>query len=389
MEPKEANNDAQKRSLLDLMKKLAEIQTNNMMLTAKIATKEGKEQVKSKVNSAKEKITNGAQRYGQKMEKIQEQYNLNKEEKGNILFEYEESLDEINKEYNERIKLALEEKQDLEAEEQNLMLEEVDLKDQMEEEKKSPEYLNFKEEMDNRIIDIKSDLDKGNLDDVGIKNEELKQLKKTNPLLKYEDAIEAVRNQRHEICDLIEKCEQEIEAYNNARTEHIDQVAEDKDNKLATIQKQSFIQKMAGALFNKMNGAKKFKDNVMDVFSKKVDKIKNEDLPKIKEDAAEKKNKFVDNMKDKKDKISEKASIGKEALKGKAETAKNKVVSTKDRVVNVSKQSFANLLVKGKNVKSGIADKFETKINDKIQKNEELKQQYQGKEESDKDSEQR
>lgn len=386
METKDMNKEEpQKRKLLSLMRKLSEVQANNMMLTAKITARSGKEQVNEKVSAAKEKIELGAKRYGQKMEKIQEQYNLNKEEKGNILFEYKESLEEINNEYEERIKLALDQKQELEVEEQNLLLEETELKNAKEEMKLSPEYKEYKENEEKRIIEIKNDLDHGNLDDVGIKNEELKQYKKNNPLVKYNEAIEAVRNQRHEISDLIEKCEQEIEAYEEAREMHINEVAEDKDNKLALIQKQSLIQKMTGMLFNRINGAKKFKDNVMDVISKKVDKIKNEDLPKVKESAGEKKTKFVENMRDRKEVINEKASRGKEAVKGKASSVKEGMISAKDKVADVSKQSYSTMVSKGKAVKSRVADKFENMINNAENRNQELNNKYYEKESNGKD----
>ena len=52
------------------------------------------------------------------------------------------------------------------------------------------------------------------------------------------------------------------------------------------------------------------------------------------------------------------------------------MISAKDKVVDVSKQSYSTMVSKGKVVKSRVADKFENMINNAENRNQELNNKY-------------
>lgn len=300
------NNQVSTKELLALIKELACIQMYNTIISAQIFAREGKEQIDDKVNGMKDKIMEQAEVFGQKAKKVEETYSLNKENKNNILQEYRESLDLIEEQYEIRSQAILQERSDCQDEEQATMLKESELKQNRKQIKKSPQYIEQVKQEKALAKEIKKALDEGDLDTVTIKNEELKRLKAENPLMKCDQEIEKVQQQREQIQQMISLCEQELENCANERYDNIEQVTQDKDNKLMEMKKQNIFQKIAGAVMNKINGAKRFKDNVMQKVAQKVGYIKNEKYPEIKRNTSERMNSFRENIGKRKDQILDK-----------------------------------------------------------------------------------
>lgn len=313
------NNQVTTKELLALIKELAQIQMYNTIISAQIFAREGKEQIDDKVNEMKDKIMEQAGIFGQKARKVEETYNLNKETKNNILQEYRESLAQIEEQYEIRSQAILQERRDCQDEEQATMLKENELKQNKKQMKKSPQYIEQVREEKALAKEIKKALDEGDLDTVTAKNEELKRLKAKNPLMKCDQEIEKIQQQREQIQQMISLCEQELENCENDRYNSIEQVTQDKDNKLMEMKKQNILQKIAGAVMNKINGAKRFKDNVIQKVAEKVGYIKNEKYPEIKRSTSEKVSSFKENISEKKEQILDKGRETKEQLMQKAE----------------------------------------------------------------------
>lgn len=306
-------------NLLKLIKELADIQASNAIITARIFAREGKEQIADKTNQMKNKVMEQAKSYGKKAEDLANTYTNNKEEKGNILQEYQESLEDIQEEYEARMDSIVEEKVKWQDEEQATMLKEKELKEDRKQIKKTPEYAEQVKQEKALTKEIKQALDEGDLNTVATKNEELKKLKEQNPLLKCDKEIEEVQQSRQEILDVINMCDKEIEECREDRDNSIDEVTADRDNKLAVMKKQNVFQKMAGAILNKMNGVKRFKDNIVAKVEKKIENIRTETIPAIKETVSSKKQQFAENMQEKKTAILDKGRETKEQLMQKAE----------------------------------------------------------------------
>lgn len=313
------NEQISAKELLALIKELAQIQAYNAMISAQIFAREGKNQINDKANDMKDKIMQQAVIFGQKAKKVEETYSLNKENKSNILQEYKESLLEIQEQYEIRNQAILRERTDWQNEEQATMLKEHELKQNRKKIKKSPQYDEQMKQEKALAKEIKKALDKGDLDTVTEKNEELKRLKARNPLTRCEQEIGRVQKLRKEIQQMIVLCEKELENCEKDRNNRIEEATQDKDNKLMEIKKQNVFQKIAGGFMNKINGAKRFKDNVIKKVAEKVGYIKNEKFPEIKQDTAEKISSFKDGMRERKEQILDKGRETKEQLMQKAE----------------------------------------------------------------------
>ncbi len=282
--------------ILGLTKQVEQLQKQIEMLTAVINQREGKTQIAQKVADMRDNIMQQAAVLGQKAKKVEETYNLNRETKDNILQQYEEALSEIEEQFENRFRYILKEKRDWQNEEQKNILRECELKQDRKQIKKSPEYAEQVKAEKALTKEIKKLLDKGELETGKAKIEELKSLKAENPLTKCDEEIEKLQHQRKEIQKMINECQQELGDCVKERNDSIEQATQDKDNQLMEMKKQNIFQRIAGNVMNKLNGAKKFKDMVVQKVVKKVGHIKQEIAPAIKETVQGKMAKFIERM---------------------------------------------------------------------------------------------
>lgn len=349
----------------DLLKQLAEIQAANAKVNWQIFVKEGKEQVQEKVQSAKDEILEQAKIYGQKIEKIEQQYSINKEEEGSIIEQYRKVLSDINKEYGEQLKNIIAEKQEWQTEEQEAMVNQKKLQNERKEKEKSPEYKQYKEEEKKLIKEAKAALEGKDPEIISKKTEELKNLRARNPLNKYDKKIDNIIQDRKDIQQIIEECDKKIENCKENRAKDIEQVTRDKDNKLSVMKKQNIIQKMLGSIFNKVNGTKKFKDAVIGRISDKIEKIKNEDIPRIKTSVYNESVQFSERMQDIKEKMKGRTLDVKEKVVKNAKEAKEAI---NDKVINRGKNTIASIVEKARQAKANISDRLESSISNAIEK---------------------
>lgn len=349
----------------DLLKQLAEIQAANAKVNWQIFVKEGKEQVQEKVQSVKDEILEQAKIYGQKIEKIEQQYSINKEEEGSIIEQYRKVLSDINKEYGEQLKNIIAEKQEWQTEEQEAMVNQKKLQNERKEKEKSPEYKQYKEEEKKLIKEAKAALEGKDPEIISKKTEELKNLRARNPLNKYDKKIDNIIQDRKDIQQIIEECDKKIENCKENRAKGIEQVTRDKDNKLSVMKKQNIIQKMLGSIFNKVNGTKKFKDEVIGRISDKIEKIKNEDIPRIKTSVYNESVQFSERMQDIKEKMKGRTLDVKEKVVKNAKEAKEAI---NDKVINRGKNTIASIVEKARQAKANISDRLESSISNAIEK---------------------
>lgn len=273
---------------LEIVKRMDEIQKQLKILEDKIFQKEGKAQIGQKVTNMKNKIMQQGAVLGQKAKKIEEIYKLNKETKDNILQQYKDSLAEIDNHYRRVYQAILRQKAKNEEQEQVTILKEHQLKNNRKKIKKSPQYAEHIKQEKALAKEIKKALDKGDLDTVAVKNEELKQLKSKNPLALCDKEIETTQKQRLYIQQLINRCDQELEDAKIERENCIEQAIQDKDNQLVTVKKQGLFQRVVGAIKNKISGAKMFRDKVIGKLAEKMGYIKQETIPQIERVTSEK-----------------------------------------------------------------------------------------------------
>lgn len=96
--------------------------------------------------------------------------------------------------------------------------------------------------------------------------------------------IQNIEQRREIILAGIASCEDEILKCFEERNEAIENVDMQKNNQLAVIEKQTTFQKIIGRIGNMFNGAKKFQNEVINVVSANISRIKDEEFPRIKEE---------------------------------------------------------------------------------------------------------
>ena len=323
---------ARRQMMTDLLKEWKEIQKSNATLSIKIFQKRGINQIVDKMVGIKDNIVGQAKMYGKKAESIAKEYiqkaddlaqayTDNKEKKGNILQEYKKSLEALQKEYQDRVEFVLEGREKFQEEEQKSILKEMNLRDEKRRQTiENPEYTDKLKQEKELKKEIKKALDKGDLDTVNTKNQELKALREANSRVveTHDNTIEAEQQRRAKIKDVIKMCNDTLQKCEEARTEGIDMLKEDKQNKLANI-KQNAFQKAMGALFSKLNGAKKFATRVIGKVEEKVYDVNNKMLPAFRENVSDGIDKMIDNINDKKTELFDKASETRDQLMQKAE----------------------------------------------------------------------
>lgn len=274
--------------ILRLVAELTKVQNEKAKVSSKLFIRNGKDQIVNKVNNLKSKLMQQAEIYGQKATKVQETYNLNKETKDNILQEYQEALQEIQQQYEAQDKMYANAIDMWQGEDEKNILKECELKLKRKEIARSPEYVQQMLAEETLQKEIKKDVSKGNLDLATEKIEELKSLQSKNPLSQCDREIKEVQERRDRTENLIEMFKKRREECHEDRNEDINSAMEDRDTQLVAMKKQNLFQKVAGNIMNKLNGANRFKNNVMKVLAQKVNHIKEETIPELQEKLSDK-----------------------------------------------------------------------------------------------------
>lgn len=315
--------------ILAVMKEIGVLQRNQELILQALTEKQGNRLVADKVKETTNHLAEQANHYGKKakmyVQQLKENYQLDKEEQENILKEYETVLAEIKKEYEKKGKAILQVRHERQDQEQATYLKEHELKQKRKEIKKSPQYAEYMKQEEMLVKEIKKALAEGNLDLVTQKSQELKRLRSENPLMKCNQEIKRVHEQRKELKQAIKQTLTEWFNCMDQESNAIQETTKDRDNKLATRKKLNIFQKMAGAVVNKIGGGvKRFKDNVIKKVAEKVSFIRNKKVPEIKQKVGDETQQFQENMQQQGEAILGKNPITKEQLIQRAEARVSK-----------------------------------------------------------------
>ena len=148
------------------------------------------------------------------------------------------------------------------------MGEQKELSSAIKEKRKTPEYKEWKQEVKNMNREIKA---AANDPEKLVKlAEELKQLQAKDPTLPEQQKLESVKNDRIAISEIIKDNDERLVEIKKDRDDKLSELLESKETALAKVEKQSFWQRVVGALTPK---AKKFKTNVVDKIAEKAKSI--------------------------------------------------------------------------------------------------------------------
>ena len=357
----ENNENVTVKKILGLLKRLSEVQASRALMAAKIFTRETKDQVQSKVEKLKSDMIEKAQIYGQKAKEYAENYENGEIEKQNVISEYEQLLSEVNEEYSAQLKNVLEEKNKLEVLESKLYSKELSLRKQREEKRNSPEYLEYLKKQRDIKEKIDSCYSNEDFDKVSEKIEQAKELKRQNPLIELDDKIQQFEEKIGEVSECIKECNKEIEYIYKSREQKIEEITKDRDTKLVETKPKTLAEKIFGKLFSKFNGINKFKNNVISKISQRIGKIRNEELPLIKENVQNRAISFSNNIEKKSEQI-------KSNVLEKKDSVVERITETRDMIANRSKQTYNYIITKGKQAKQNILSGIEQRLEREIAK---------------------
>lgn len=280
-------NTEKDKSVYELLKKLADLECNNAKVEAITFAKKGSRLVSNKVNDMQECIIENAKEYGRKIEFVNETAKIKSAIEANIIRNYTLSLEKVNRQFEEKYKAILEKSMELKNKDCEAIMVQNYIAGLRDEAKKKPEYAREKELQEQ----AKTAIDEGDYDKLEKINGELREISKINKATKYEMQVKYIRAERAKIAEAIKICEDEIKNCEEERRKAVELIAGRKENLLQTadkkymlvIQNQNWIQKTLGKILNKINGSKRYTENVTNVLTKKVRDMDYKAMPALRE----------------------------------------------------------------------------------------------------------
>lgn len=283
--------------LVDLLKRLTEVQAQSALIGAKKIAKGMQNETTKQLTGLRNYIKEQADMYGQSKEDIE-----------SVVEHYNEVLSKARIAYKEERDAIIEEKNDHEVEEHEAVAEYEGTKEEFFEMRKQPEYQET--EVAKRTREIAKLRKDGRRQEATAKSKELEDYKnglgkekkfletKINMLMSSDDPsrysqineisqkLEAIQkeeeiaNKHTNVMDAKEtlrmareetkRLDKELENCKEEFKKQKEEILGDKETSLAKVDKQNVFQKMIGKIANKIGGKKKFQERVMNPIKEKI-----------------------------------------------------------------------------------------------------------------------
>ena len=268
------------KMLQEKQKELRQKQKELRKIKFSIFVKEQREKIADRCERLKQGMKNTAKIYGDKAQKCAEDYILARDGKKSIIEEYKRQVEEIDLAYQEDLEASQEELNGLQKAEQCQIakISEYMYKKRIANHNKESKKIFLAEE-------IKKAIERDDFDKIIEKTEQLRKLKQNAS--KYDEKIAEENQKLKEIQAEIEACKRGMDERDEFTNQQFDSIVTDRDEKIAGLTKQNFIQKAIGFVVNKFNGVKKFTKNVIAKIQDKINRMATEDLPIVQEEMAQ------------------------------------------------------------------------------------------------------
>ena len=305
------------KNIAQLMVELTTVQAQIKLVKAAIFMDKQKAAISTKMKDFKAYAEGQAEKYSQNMEEANEAMETYKSAVEEAMQQYEDDYLDIMAEQDEWQNMEIDK-----------MGEQKELSSAIKEKRKTPEYKEWKQEVKNMNREIKA---AANDPEKLVKlAEELKQLQAKDPTLPEQQKLESVKNDRIAISEIIKDNDERLVEIKKDRDDKLSELLESKETALAKLEKQSFWQRVVGALTPK---AKKFKTNVVDKIAEKATEIKDEKIPQIIEERKAKREERIVKMAEFKEKVGD------------------KLVDAKDVTISATKKEIKSVIEFGREAK--------------------------------------
>lgn len=247
-----------KEALLNLMGKQASL----ARIRSSIWARETRDKIGNIVKGLEEK----AQIYGK-------DYTVSKDAIKSAIKEYKRAVEEVTMDYTSCKEEAAKKLKKYDNEQHkaiNTKSDAISKKKKMQASKEYKMYLNNKKALMDEIYQAIEDED---YETEQIKREELSDLKKRNPALRYDREILEADNTIKEMEDKIVYNKKYLEKLVEAKNMRLDEIEKERDS-VFLLAKQSFWQKFIGSIVNKFNKAGKVKDSIVEQIKVLTAKVK-------------------------------------------------------------------------------------------------------------------
>lgn len=276
----------QDKNVIELVKRLEDNLFNEALLSSAIYAKKGSRLVSTKVGDFQEFIEEKAKGYGKKITYDESMSKIQSAMEANLVREYTLALEKIVKQYDVKYKNVLSQKLKLQGMDLGAMLVQNSTAIQREEYKKAPEYAkeqSLREE-------AKRAIEEGDYEALEIMNKELKAISKINHATKLEKNAKNIRAERAILNEEIKKYDEVLKNCELERRQAVELIAGKKEDLTKTtdkkyllvVEQQNWFQKTWSKLKDRINGSKKYIENVINPLSKKVRDINYKSTPALK-----------------------------------------------------------------------------------------------------------
>ncbi|HJJ05723.1 MAG TPA: hypothetical protein OIM45_07820 [Clostridiaceae bacterium] len=276
------NEEEKNKKITELLQNLASIQAQLTILRARSAKNKLNGIVDKKVSNMRKYLEDAARKYGQNKTNIQD-----------IISDYEQALKTAQEDHERNIKKDTLAQGHYEAEEirytGELSRKENDRREYM----KSEEYSTYKREYKNKEKEAKRAMKSGDLETAQKIIGELSKLYEESKICAYDEKISALKAKIKYNRDKIDECKANIDGADKVFESKVENVEDNKEKRLAEIEKQSAINKLFGFIYSKIGGKKKFTERVINPVKEKISAM----AKKIEQKATKSKESFASAIK--------------------------------------------------------------------------------------------
>lgn len=297
-------NIEQVENVIELVKKRADIMLNKEAVLAVSYSKKGSRLIATKVGELQELLERNAKEYGKKILYDMKTGKIKTKQEAELINAYQTALEKIVKQYDDNYKKILALKLKLEGIVMSGEVLQMDTVERRDEYKKAPEYAKeqkLREELEDALRI-------GDYEVIAEKNKELLEISKQNKATKLDNESKNIRAEiayiKEEISkctELQRECEEDRRIAINIITNELLPASNEKS--LMIVQKQNWARRSWKKILNRVNGDKRYTNNVLNPLNKKIRDINYKSMPPLRKQLNEKTEELEKTAKEKMEKL--------------------------------------------------------------------------------------
>lgn len=282
-------NLKQVEKVIELAKQRADIMLNKEFVLSIMYSKKGSRLISTKVSELKELLQMNAKQYGKKLLYDSTTGKIKNKQEAELIKAYTSALENIVKQYDDNYKKILELKLKLEGMVLSGQIMQSDTVNRRDMYRQAPEY---KREQELRE-ELQEALQTGNYETVEEKNKELLEISKKNKATTLDYESKNIRAEIAYIKEEIEKCTKLQRECEEDRRHAVMLITSDllqstNEKALMVVKRQGWARRSWTKLLNRVNGDKRYTNNVINPLNKKIRDMNYKNMPPLRKELNDK-----------------------------------------------------------------------------------------------------